>query len=640
MPMSDPVAVVRALGPVAVLVRGEPAPSELLWRKNLALLLYLARSPQRGRARDHLIGLLWADKDEQAARHSLREAIRTLRRALGDGAIDATRMQVRLGDGAVQLDVTHLEEAAGAGEWARAAELVGGEFLEGFGVPDASAFEDWLAAERAHWTHRGVEVLARASEEALNRGDVAGAVGYARRAVALDALSEPAVRALIRALAITGDRGAALSEVAALTDRLRAAGVAKLEPETEALATRIRSQRISRPRDAAMRAEDVSRDDRRAPLVGRESELATLGTEWRNALEGHATLLVVEGDGGLGKSRVVDELVARAGLDGATTAVVRAVQADMATPWSVADGLALGGLFGAPGAGGADPGALAAFAGRLPTLVDRFPSIKSAEAWEPGRGFRELVRAVIADTPALLVVDDAQWCDPESLKTLDAAMRDLETAPFALVLAYSARDAREDLEALRARIGRDLSGGAVVLRPLDTDGLRTLAVSALPSYGAEDMDRLVRRLQVDSAGLPLLAVELLHGVALGLELRDADAAWPAPFRTLDETLPGDLPDPIVAAIRTGFRGLGAEVQQVLAAASVLGDRFTAGRVARAAELDEHRVTDALDLLEWTRWITFDPRGYAFTARIVRDVIARDMVTPGQKQRMLERVGGE
>ena len=68
----------RTLGPLAVTVDGAEPPAELLWRKHLALLLYLARSPRRSRSREHLIGLLWADKPETAARHSLREAVRVL----------------------------------------------------------------------------------------------------------------------------------------------------------------------------------------------------------------------------------------------------------------------------------------------------------------------------------------------------------------------------------------------------------------------------------------------------------------------------------------------------------------------------------------------------------------------------------
>ena len=66
----------HTLGPIEVTLDGGPAPADLLWRKNLALLIYLARSPRRTRSRDHLVGLLWGDRSETAARHSLSEALR------------------------------------------------------------------------------------------------------------------------------------------------------------------------------------------------------------------------------------------------------------------------------------------------------------------------------------------------------------------------------------------------------------------------------------------------------------------------------------------------------------------------------------------------------------------------------------
>ncbi len=81
---SEPAVIVcRTLGPIEVTVDGAPAPAELLWRKHLALLVYLARSPRQTRSREHLIGLLWADRTELAARHSLSEALRVIRRHVG-----------------------------------------------------------------------------------------------------------------------------------------------------------------------------------------------------------------------------------------------------------------------------------------------------------------------------------------------------------------------------------------------------------------------------------------------------------------------------------------------------------------------------------------------------------------------------
>src|SRR2546428_5049275 len=135
----------RTLGPVAVSVDGGSAPPELLWRKNLALLVYLARSPKRARAREHLIGLLWGHKPEGAARHSLNEAVRVLRRHVGDGGVETEAGQVRLVAG-VELDTERLDRLLAAQDLRGAGELVAGGVLEGFAVSGASAVDGWGAA--------------------------------------------------------------------------------------------------------------------------------------------------------------------------------------------------------------------------------------------------------------------------------------------------------------------------------------------------------------------------------------------------------------------------------------------------------------------------------------------------------------
>jgi hypothetical protein len=194
------------------------------------------------------------------------------------------------------------------------------------------------------------------------------------------------------------------------------------------------------------------------------------------------------------------------------------------------------------------------------------------------------------------------------------------------------------LEELRARIGRDIAGGVVHLGPLTESDLVMLARWALPSYEPEALERLARRLASDSAGLPLLAVELVCAVAQGLDLGAVDGVWPNPLQTLTETLPGDLPDAVRAAVRVGYRRLSPVAQRALAALAVLEDRVGAERVGLAADLPAAGAHAALDELEWARWVTADPRGYAFVARIVRDVVAADMTTAGQRHRMHERVG--
>ena len=615
----------RTFGPVTVRIAGEEPPARLLWRKHLALLVYLALSPRRTRGRDQLIGLLWADKAEPAARHSLNEAVRVLRRAAGDDAVETANGQLRLGD--VECDVDRFDALARASSWVEAAALVEGEFLEGFSVPGASAFEDWLSAERAAWRSRAVEALVRASEVLLAAGDAAGAAGAGQRAAGIDPLSDAATRAAMRALALAGERGLAIDCLRRLERDLASLGSTP-DPATIALAERIRTER---PAPAPPRAADAA--SRRPPLVGRATPLSQLLDCWQEAAgRGTPALMLVDGEAGLGKSRLAEEVAGRARLAGAAVSIARAVEGDAAEPWNGLLALAGPELREARGTGAAASGALARLAESLPEWADRFPGARGAEAMTTGRAFTSVLRAAAEEQPVLLVVDDAQWLDRESLLALLATLRDLAGLPLGVLLTVSPRAVPAALDEARARIGRDHPGCAVRLEPLTEADIATLARWALPRLQGAALERLVRRVSTDSAGLPLLTFELLHAVALGLEL-DPSASWPAPFRTLEETLPGDLPDSVVSAVRVAFNRLGADARTVLCAAAVSGRRCTAADLVAGTGLQAAAVTAALDELEWGRWLESDARGYGFVARVVGEIVNRDMVTPGQRRRL-------
>jgi predicted ATPase len=243
----------------------------------------------------------------------------------------------------------------------------------------------------------------------------------------------------------------------------------------------------------------------------------------------------------------------------------------------------------------------------------------------------------VEEQPVTIAVDDAQWLDPGSALSLGAILRDLAATPLTLVVATASYPPRPELDELRSRIGRELDGDTVRLRVLDRAALRHLAERMLPGYDPVAIDRVVRRVATDSAGLPLLAVELLRAVALGLDLGTISGEWPEPFRTLDQSLPGHLPDAVVAAIRIGVRRLSPLAQRVLAATSVLGDLVSSALLERALSLTPDEAARTLEELEWHRWLVSEPRGYSFVARIVRQIVERDIVTPGQRRRVLEAV---
>ncbi|MEE8267822.1 MAG: ATP-binding protein, partial [Gemmatimonadales bacterium] len=406
------------------------------------------------------------------------------------------------------------------------------------------------------------------------------------------------------------------------------------EKETEELAANIRLERVGI--EEHVDPPDAHADTgRRAPLVGRAEELATLLEAWQGSIHhSHSSLLVVEGDSGSGKSRLGVEILARARLDGAAVISMRGVEGDGDVPGTGLLQLALDGLLAAPGVAGATPAALATLAARAPEWAERFPPAEGTSQLPLSVAFGDILQAITDEGPVLIAVDDAHWIDRDSLVALLKYLRDLEQARFALLLTTTPARAPDELERVRVTIGRDMRGAVATLKPWDKESLTELARWYLPQYTDAELDRVVRRLVIDSAGLPLLAVEILHAVSLGMDLRDQASAWPEQFRTLDETLPGDLPDAIRAAIRLGYRRLSEECQTILAAIAVRGDRSTTEEIAAATELPVPVLHRQLDVLEWERWLVSDARGYSFVARVPRDIVAQDMVTEGQRQRIL------
>ncbi|MBT8478036.1 MAG: AAA family ATPase [Gemmatimonadetes bacterium] len=628
----------RTLGPLEVTVDGGEAPRELMWRKNLALLLYLARSPDRRRTREHLVGLFWGDKPDTAARHSLNESLRVIRKSAGEDLLLSIGDQVALSPEAVQSDVDDLEALLHAERWGDAVPLMRGPFLEGFAVPDSSVFEDWLAGERMAWLDRMGTGLRRYAEDRLAAGDGPAAQAAAARALSLDPFSDGAVRLAMLGAAVRGERAGALAIYDAYAERLFEELGMEPDPQTETLAGRIRSEREWRlPGETG----DPDRWARRVPLAGRESELQAVQACVAEAFSGgSAALVVVQGDSGAGKTRLAEEVAARARLEGAVVAHIRCVPGDRDVPWSGLSGLCHGGLLDGSGAAKAPPAALAFALTNLSDPDERLAGLADlAEPAEPARAVASLVKAVGSSQPVLLWIDGAGHLDPESASVLPSLLRDASGVPCVLLLTGASYPVRDELDDLRARIGRDVAGVALTLGPLDAGGLADLVRHVLPDLDDDALGRITRRIEADSAGLPLLAIELLTAVRLGLELEDVGGVWPRPFQTMEQTYPGDLPDSIVAAIRVGYRRLSRPAQAVLAAASVLDDRCEADLLSQATGLEGDPLFDALDELEWHRWLVAEQRGYAFVARIVRDVVARDMLTPGQRRRIQEAVSG-
>ena len=236
-------------------------------RKAVALLAVLALA-DRPRPRDVLAELLWPEHDAEHARGALRRTLSALRSAVGADFVDATRDSVSLVRSAGAAGRRRRVPGRRRSRAGRATRprVFRGDFLEGFGLRDAPAFEDWQRAEADGLRRELALVLARLVEES---GDLA----MARRWLELDPLHEPAHRALIRLYAEQGDRAAALAQYRECVRTLsRELGVPPLE-ETTRLYEAISEGTLEAPAAPPVVA---TAPLPRAPLVGRAREWEAL----------------------------------------------------------------------------------------------------------------------------------------------------------------------------------------------------------------------------------------------------------------------------------------------------------------------------------------------------------------------------
>jgi predicted ATPase/DNA-binding SARP family transcriptional activator len=285
-------------------------------RKALALLAYLALNG-RAHSRDALVALLWPDADATRGRAALRSALWALNRATGGEWLLTSGDAIELRPG-YALDVARFRQLLDApqpmpDQLAEAADLATGAFLEGFGLRDSAAFDEWQLLEAEQLRGLLAVALAQLTLGHAERGARDQALAYGRRWLALDALHEPAHRALMQIYAAAGQHAAALRQYRtcqqALADEL---GVAPA-PETTALFERVRSDHA-----AAGRSESAAPPQPRTtggaalpaqatPFIGRERELADIAACLDDP---DCRLLTLVGPGGSGKTRLALEAAA------------------------------------------------------------------------------------------------------------------------------------------------------------------------------------------------------------------------------------------------------------------------------------------------------------------------------------------
>jgi DNA-binding SARP family transcriptional activator len=620
---------ITLLGAPRILHAGVPV--EVDTRKAIALVAYLAVTGRR-HTRDALSGLLWPEYGQTRARAALRRTLSSLKAARAEGWLVADREGVELDRGSVLVDVDRFHGLLAAcrahGHAAsevcpeclppleKAVGLYRDDFMSGFGLRDSAAFDDWQFFQGESLRRELADALERLAGGRAAGGEWEPAIAHARRWLALDSLHEPAHRLLMALYAWSGQRAAALRQYRECTKVLgRELGVAPLE-ETTGLYRAIQENDLpsppvlARPGASALPGQAPPGAEEAGPAPVREDPFVGRQDEWEALLRAYGEvekggrLVVLEGEAGIGKTRLAGEFVAHAARRGATVVVARCYAGET----NLAYGPFIEGLGAALGTRSMGPleelpaGTLGEACRLLPELGALLPEAAAPPPLDtPGalaRFYEGVVRVLLAlldgPAPGVLLLDDLQWADGASLDLLAYLVHRLRDRPLLVLVTWRPEEVSEGhrLRGLLAEARR--SGRAAVLKlgRLDPEAVRELVGRTL---GEEDSGALAPRLGGETEGLPLFLTEYLAAVTNG-ELDPRSEAW---------ALPGGVHD----LLRGRLAAVGETAGQVLAAAAVVGRSFDFDTVREASGRGEEETLLALEELVGRRLIleSHDPQ---------------------------------
>ena len=584
-------------------------------RRQQLLLAYLLLHRHAPVSRQHLAFTLWPDSTDAQALGNLRRELSKLRRHLPQAerflSINNQSVYWRT-DADCTLDVAAFEDALAAASQkpnpeasisllAMAVEQYAGPLLPGF-------YDDWLLGERerlAQSYSQALEKLAQLSEE---ERDYADAIAWAQRLLHQDPVHEATYRRLMRLYALTENRATAL--------RTYHACVSVLEQELDVEPDRETRQLYERLLLAKDRAELPAPASRRIPptrLVGRQAEWQQMLTLWQRVSRGESHFLLVSGEAGMGKSRLVEELANWVSRQGLPTAHARAFAAagELAygpiAEWLRAESLAAS-------LADLDSVWLTEVSRLLPGLRSLRPEVAQpavlTDSWQRRRFWEGLAQASLAGREAkLLWLDDLQWCDGETLAWIGYL---LQTAPDApLLVAGTVRP--DEIDAGHPL--RDLTSALAGLGRLTEIDLQPLDGAASAQLAGQVLNRTpdpasLNYLHQQSEGNPLFVIET---ALAGLVATPSDPPGHGSV--------ADLPGPIYALIRARLHRLSASAQRIAGLAAVIGRTFSFPILtAAASDFDETQIIAGLDEL-WQRRIIREQgvNAYDFSHDRIRDV---------------------
>jgi ABC-type oligopeptide transport system substrate-binding subunit/DNA-binding SARP family transcriptional activator len=648
-----PTLQVALLGPMDIRYGGQQLckPPTL---KSRSLLAYLVLHRDRPHPRERLVDLFWGDRPERRARRSLTTALWHIRRCLPEEDLILSELNTVQFDpkSELWLDVDEFQARASLHELASlqsAVALYRGDFLDGF-------YDDWIITERYRLEHLFCEALTHLMIAQEKRGDYEAVLATAARLLQQDPLREDAHRVIMRAYCRLGRRNEALEQYQRCCRIVRDELGVEPMTETSELNQQILDGRFAvgrdtgaipiempflRPTPAAGRNPlDVAT---RTKLVGRAEELAFLEECWQAVASEQAGLVLISGEAGVGKTRLVEEFSQGVGRRGTRVLWGHCYEFERLLPYQpIADALrTMLQTLTAPELRVFPAWTLAEVARLVPEVLEKRPETEVAPPVTPDQEHARLFEATARflaelslSAPLLLVLEDLQWASESTLQLLHYLAHHLAGQRLLLVGTFRPEGLAPShpVLSLRRRLARERKAMLLHLGRISATDVRSIVTEM--SGAGEAIVPLTRRLHGETEGNPFFLVETVNALfEMGL-IRVEGGAWQGDWdRLCGEALP--LPSSVGELIQARTGRLSDDTQEALELAAVLGREFDFDLLNAVWGRGEHATLEALDEMLRHRLIAegvgSTARDYVFTHHKIQEAVYAAMPRRHQQQ---------
>ncbi len=603
-----------------------------------SLFAYLVLNRERAHTRDLLAGTFWPDFDDSRARRRLSQALWQVQTSIGEedgeryliGTPDTVRFNP---DASFWLDVDAFEdaltqeEAAGSRQeegahLARAVELYRGDLLAGF-------YDDWLFPEQDRLRSRFLGALERLVDIAMAKGDHEAAFVTARRLAQEDEFDEEAHRRVMRIAVLLGRHNDAIRQFEECRRILAEELGSTPSPETVELYEATLADRAAGGRPAPNPDESpLFGTAEPAPFVGRDTERSRLAERLDEVFDGHGAIVLVEGESGVGKTRLLAETMQDARWRGMDVLWGRSMPSGGQPYGPLAGALAeVSGLRARQLVAKLEP----MWAEALAPLVPMFGQADLAAPEGPVRRADEQSRmreaiavafGALADiAPTLVVLEDVHWADDDTIRTLAQIAGRIADRRILFAVSYRHGEARERADVWQ--LLRDLDRlphceriSLAAYSPAQTEELIRRSL-ALPEVSREFSERLHR----ETGGIPLFIVETLRALYEKDGLDEAEATLEEPPSPHDR-LP--VTPTVHALIRHRLDGLDPGSHKTLELVAVHEGDLLLEEVIAASELEDHSALSALDDLVRRRLVASREGEFSLGHELMRRVVYDDL----------------